>query len=349
MKRFFLLTAIAGAFAAASTAADVTSGKGMPKFESVGPLAFGPDGMLFVADAKAKAVVAIATGDTTKGKIPHFKIDGLDAKIAALLGTKSDGIVIRDMKVNPASGSVYLSVMRGTSPILIKVAVDGTISEFAATDAPFSRVSLKNVKDGNARAEAITGIVFQKGKLYVAALPSEEFASNLRTYSFPFEAGDDGITTEIFHGAHGKYETASPVQSFMAMEIDGKTHILAGYTCTPLVTFPVSDLKGNKKLRGTTVAELGNRNKPLDMFAYSKDGQEYLLVANTARGVMKVSTAGIGKEHNITTPVKDTAGLKYETVKELKDVMQLDKIDDDHGVIVAKSDKGLTLKTIHLP
>ncbi len=41
---------------------------------------------------------------------------------------------------------------------------------------------------------------------------------------------------------------------------------------------------------GTTIAELGNRNRPTDMIVYSKDGKDYLLIANTSRGVMKVPT-----------------------------------------------------------
>lgn len=323
--------------------------KGTPAIKSVGALAFGPDGVLFVADPLGMAIHAIATGDTATARKSAIKVDGIDGKIASMLGVKADGIVIKDMKVDPATGTVFLSVMRGRSPILMKVNAEGKIAEVPTTDIPFSSVSLKKVKEGNARSEAITGIVFNKGKLYVAALPSEEFASNLRSYAFPFEQGDDGITTEIFHGAHGKFETASPVQSFMAMDIDGKTHILAGYTCTPLVTFPVANLKGGSKLRGTTVAELGNQNKPLDMISYVKNGKEYLLVANSARGVMKVSTEGISKEHNITTRVSGTAGLKYETIKDLKGVMQLDKLGDTQAVIVTKGDGGMSLATIDLP
>ncbi len=37
---------------------------GKPEFKSMGPLTFGPDGILFIADTKSAAIVAIATGDT---------------------------------------------------------------------------------------------------------------------------------------------------------------------------------------------------------------------------------------------------------------------------------------------
>ncbi len=54
-------------------------------------------------------------------------------------------------------------------------------------------------------------------------------------------------------------------------------HVLAAYTCTPLVKFPLSDLKPGEKVKGTTIAELGNRNRPLDMIVYQKDGKDYVL------------------------------------------------------------------------
>ena len=68
----------------------------------------------------------------------------------------------------------------------------------------------------------------------------------------------------------------------MPFNVGGEPQILAAYTCTPLVTFPVSSLKAGKKVRGKTVAELGNRNQPLDMIVYEKGGKQYLLLSNIA-------------------------------------------------------------------
>jgi hypothetical protein len=55
--------------------------------------------------------------------------------------------------------------------------------------------------------------------------------------------------------------------------------------------FPLASLKPGAKVTGTTIAELGNRNRPLDMIVYQKGGQDYLLMANNSRGVMKIPTA----------------------------------------------------------
>src|SRR5262249_49757429 len=70
MKRFALSIALAafafGLFIQGADAAKWTSEmkEGKPEFKSMGPLAFGPEGILFVADSKAAAIVATATGDT---------------------------------------------------------------------------------------------------------------------------------------------------------------------------------------------------------------------------------------------------------------------------------------------
>ena len=90
---------------------------GDPGFKSIGALAFGPDGILFAADPKGAQVVAIDTGDKKAADLKDsFKIEGIDAKVAGLLGTKADDILINDLAVNPASHAVFLSVSRGRGP-----------------------------------------------------------------------------------------------------------------------------------------------------------------------------------------------------------------------------------------
>ncbi len=126
--------------------------------------------------------------------------------------------------------------------------------------------------------------------------------------------------------------------------------MLAAYTCTPLVQVPVADLKPGAKVKGKTIAELGNGNRPLDMIVYKKDGKDYILLANSRRGVMKIPTEGIDKAEAITTPVKGTAGLKYETIKGLQGTEHLDAFDKDHAVVLLRTpDKKLNLETIELP
>jgi len=224
------------------------------------------------------------------------------------------------------------------------------LKEVALDNVPCARVELsKPVAEGGKRQEAITGLKFVAGKVYVAGLSNEEFASTLRTIPYPFDGTSAAAGVEIFHGAHGKFETASPVRTFTQIEVNGKPEILAAYTCTPLVRIPVSDLADGAKVKGTTVAELGNRNRPLDIVTYTKGGQSFALVANSARGVMKVSMAGIAKTEPIVTRVTDTAGLGYETVAGLTGVEQLDKLGETHAVLLVRGKDGVAVQTLELP
>jgi hypothetical protein len=105
-------------------------------------------------------------------------------------------------------------------------------------------------------------------------------------------------------------------------------------------------------VKGTTIAELGNRNRPLDMIAYQKDGKSYLLLANSSRGVMKIPTEGAGSAEGITAPVRGggTKGIGYDKITDLKGVIQMDKLDEGHAVILTQDQDGpLNLKTVELP
>ena len=91
---------------------------GKPDLKSAGPLAFGPDGILFVGDTQGAAVFAIDTGDRKPGRrqARRSRSTDLAEKVAALLGTEPKKVMINDMAVNPISGKAYLSVSRGRGP-----------------------------------------------------------------------------------------------------------------------------------------------------------------------------------------------------------------------------------------
>jgi hypothetical protein len=326
--------------------------KGTPELKSAGPICFGPDGILFMGDYQAATIFAIDTQDTTAASNDPVKIEKIDEKIAAMLGTDAKGIKIKSLAVNPASGNVYLSVSRGEDPkataVLIKIMRGGDMKEFPLVDVKFAKATLSNAVDGK-RQEAITQIGYVKGNVIVAGLSNEEFASKLRSIPFPFKDADKGTSVEIYHGSHGAFETKSPVRTFTFYEIDGEPNVLAAYTCTPLVKFPLSQLKPGEKIKGTTIAELGNQNVPLDMFVYKKDGKDFILMANSKRGVMKITTENIDKIDAITKKIGNTAGLTYDTIKEYKDVQRMAKLDKDRAVVLNKTDGGLNLETIALP
>lgn len=363
MVRTLLTCALVVTLAALAGAAESNQGlkEGTPDIKQAGPLAFGPDGILFVGDTTQAAIFAVATGDI-KGEPAKAKpsVKSLNEQIGALLGISPSDVLVNDMAVNPASGNVYLSVARGRGPdaaaVLLKVDGAGKLSEVSLKNVAFAKAVLPNAPAPggtgrqNLRSQSITDLAFVEGQVVVAGLSNEEFASKLRAIPFPFQKTEAGVSVEIYHGAHGKLETRSPVRTFVAYQVEGKQHLLAAYTCTPLVKFPVEALGSNEKVRGTTIAELGNRNSPLDMIVYKKDGQDFLLIANSARGVMKLATTGVSAAEAINSPISGTAGLKYETLADWKGITQLDKLNDTTAVVLVAEEGGaLRLDAVPLP
>jgi hypothetical protein len=323
---------------------------------SAGPIAFAPEGVLLASDPLAATIYAIATGDTAGNPAEtQYNVEDLQGKVAAMLGATPADIQISDLAVNPLSGVVYLSVSRGSGPqaaaILLRVNPAGEISELSLTGVRHAKATLANAPtSGRQQVQAITDIAFADGKVLVAGLSTEEFSSKLRTIPYPFREVDAGASVEIFHASHDAVETNSPIMTFAPYSIGDQTHVLAAYTCTPLVKFRVEDLKAGQKVTGTTIAELGNRNRPLDMFVYEKEGKDFILMANSSRGVMKITTDNIGQAEAITTRVPDTAGLAYETIDALAGVTQLDKLNATTAVALLQAADGKqTLKTVALP
>jgi len=335
---------------------------GKAELQSAGALAFGPEGILFVGDSMGAAIFALATEDRTPGSSQSsFDISGVNEKVAALLGTSADQILINDLAVNPISKAVYLSVSRGRGPdaipLIVRVDSSGKIEEFSLANVKHAKVTLPNTPDPDAknrngqslRLEAITDLAFVEDRVFVAGISNEEFASKLRSIPFPFEATGRGTSVEIFHGAHGRFETNAPVRTFVSYEIEGEPYILAAYTCTPLVKFPVSSLTPGAKVLGTTIAELGNRNRPLDMITYEKGGRPFILMNNSSRGVMKITAERLESYQGITERT-DITGVPYEAIEHLKGVQQLDRLNETNALILVSTDSGsLDLKTIPLP
>ncbi len=361
LQRSLLLLSLGASLAfSANLTSSLKTGKA--DLKSAGPLAFGPEGILFVGDPMGAQVFALATGDTKSAAGGEMTFAALNDKIAALLGTSADQILINDLAVNPASKNVYLSVSRGKGPeaaaVIVKVTRDGKLSEVDLGKIAFASVVLPNVAAADAkdrrgslvRLEAITDVEYVDGNVMVAGLSNEEFSSTLRSIPFPFAGKAASTNVEMYHGAHGRFETNSPVRTFTAYKIANKQHILAAYTCTPLVKFPVSDLKPGQKVMGTTIAELGNRNRPLDMVVYQKAGANYILMNNSSRGVMKLPGDKLETFEGITKPVADKQGVPYETIAGLKGVEQLARFDETHAMMLVKADNGsMELKTLALP
>jgi len=330
--------------------------------QSIGPLAFGPDGTLFAADNQGAAIVALDLGASAQGGVAGAKgIEGLDAQLAALLGTGAADVVITDLAVHPQTRHAYVSAMRGqgagAAPTLFRIDGAGKIALVPIQSLKFQSVAVPNAPAANTaarqnpRASVITDMAFTDGRLWVAGLSNEEFASKLRAIPYPFASVDRGTSVEIYHGNHRQLETRSPVNAFVPYTIGNQPYLLAGYTCTPLVKFPIADLKPGDKVRGTTIAEFGAGNRVLDMIVYKKGGQEFLLTTNNSRGVMKIPTGTFATATPITAPVDtETGGVPFEKVTSMTGIEQMDKLDDQNAIVLARASSGsVHLQVVPLP
>jgi hypothetical protein len=352
--RLFQVLALSSCAAALSMAAGINMPAGKVELKSAGALAMGPDGILFVGDSVGGKIVALDVDDAaSKSTAATLEIKGINEKIAAMLGTTADQILIQDIVVSPTSKSVYLAVSRGRSAdaaaVILRATAAGKLSEIPLTKIKHQSVSLSDQpQQDRQRVETITQLKYIDGKVYVAGLSNEEFSSSLRSIPFPFDSAAKGAGIEIWHGSHGRFETNAPVRTFVPYEINGEKAILAAYTCTPLVRIPVSELKPGNKVKGTTIAELGAGNKPLDMIVYSKGGKNYILMANSRRGVMKLTGDHLESYKPITTHTEIT-GVPYETIADLKGVQQLDKFDSSNAIVLMGEGASLDLRTVPLP
>jgi hypothetical protein len=343
--------------AAAATAATA------PDLKSAGTLAFGPNNVLFIGDSQSAAVFAVDVRDEGKdASAEPVRLAGIDTKIAALLGTTADAVVINDMAVHPESQNIYLAVSRGKGndarPVLLRANRKGELQEVALEGVAFSKVSIANPPEvgskmpwgADKRRMTITDLAFADGELLIAGLSNTEFASTLRRAPYPFQQTMAVNTLEIYHTSHDKYETQSPIESFLPFTISGKPSLVAGYGCAPIASFSLADLKTKQHLRGTTLAELGGGNRPLDMVAFTKEGQRRLLIANSDRTLMSMSAKDIEKATPMTKPVDAayvSGGVPYVSIAQIG-ITQLDNLNDGFVVVVQRdiNDGTLNLRSI---
>jgi hypothetical protein len=149
------------------------------------------------------------------------------------------------------------------------------------------------------------------------------------------------------------WETAAPIRAFVPYD-DGRS-ILASYTCTPVVHFPLADLTSGTKVAsdtkvasgtnvasgtkvvGRTVAELGAVNQPLDMVSFVEDGEEHLLVANSAHGLVKIHCRDIDAQEPLTAPT-EPVGVPRER-SELRGITRLANLNGSY-VLALQADAG---------
>ena len=327
---------------------------GAVQLQSAGVMYFSRDGTLFVADPRGAAIYAIDVADTYRDTSrTGVQITDVDGKIAAALGTTRDQIRIVDMVAHPLSQSLYFSLTRGKGndavPALVRVTkADEKVTVLPLENIRNARADIPDAPTPDAktpwgdskRTFSVTHLALVDGELYIAGLGNEEFASTLRRMPYPFVGKEASTTVEMYHTSHDRYETASPIESFVAIDLGGKPSLVAGYGCSPIVTLTRADLAAGKHVRGKTVAELGGGNRPFDMIRYTNaKGKEYILVGNSNRTLTRLDPEQLAAAKAMTSSVKqawEPAGVGYLPVA-IVGVLQLDNYNADNIVMLKRN------------
>lgn len=377
MKKFFSLLTIALTAALASILLSNQQKSepfvvGKPDIQAMSSLTFSPEGMLFVGDSRSAQIFAIDLTKEEKGAEDlKFRIPDVDQKLAAMLGCKPAEVMVHDLAIHPQSKDAYLSVSNGgadwswdfhlpndlrDAQLLFKVNAEGKVTEVPLDEIRYSKVEITNPisadvehrwkKGAKLRVDVVSDMFFDDGKLYVAGLSNEEFMSTMRVFDFPFTENNSATELEIYHGAHGAWETKSPVRSCVPFEMNGEKHLLAAYLCTPLVTIPREKLEDGAHIKGKTIAELGYGNYPLDMVALEKEGKTKVLIANSNRNMMQLDIDDIEGTEEIVEYAPMGSGVKHLTLPG-GSLYQMAKLDGNHAVIMRRSPNGqLKMETI---
>jgi len=341
-----LIVALACCLGAASNASAVD-------INSISRLAAGPENVLFVADWKSARVHAITLpGAAQKPAGTTFNILDLDSVLSKQVGGAK--VTIEDMVVRPGTAEAYIGVSYGAAktPALIVVTSDQKARRVNLKAAKSTSIALRDAPTSNykfwretpERSFTVTDMKWRDGELFIAGLSNQDFASTLRRVHYPFDSKQSVTSVEIYHTGHNLIETRAPIRAMSFATWGGKPYLVAAYTCTPIVTIPLEDLKDSAHIRGRTIAELGYGNTPADMISYSKTAEgkteDFFLLVNFERGanvipVSEVEAASSRPGMDKIVPYGQIAGMDV-TSAPLAGVMRVDNLDAKSFIVVRR-------------
>ncbi|MEL7105429.1 MAG: hypothetical protein AAGM21_05890 [Pseudomonadota bacterium] len=261
---------------------------------SASVLEFADATTLFVADSAGAAIHAytLPEAEAATDSVP-FTFKGFSRVLAETLGVAEADITFNDLAVNPASKAAFVSLTAGSAPAVVMVTPDGTVTPLDLAALPATKTDLGTAPDDGvtfwrdipAATLTVTDLDFADGTLFVSGLSTGEFASTLNQIPYPFGAAASSTSVEIYHAVHDQMETRAPIRAMEIVDLNGVQTVVAAYTCTPLVTLPTADLADGAHVTGTTIAELGYGNTPLEVLSFDvfdQDGNAapYVMVIN---------------------------------------------------------------------
>lgn len=286
-----------------------------------GALEFSDSGTLFIGDNYNGAIYAIdMTGGNASGQVKPINIGDIDVKIAGVLGVARSAVAINDMAVHPVTAEIFISVTRignfESAPAIMKVSQNAEVELMDLTSFPFQKQALDNYPgrettfrprglgempplardiakgDISLSSLAILDMEFFEDELFVSGVAFDNFLSTLRRMPYPFTEEQSSANVEMYHISHDQFETRAPIRAMSIQEIDGKTQLIAAYTCSPIVAINLDEIVDGAKISARTLMDYGN-GQPLDMISYSMNGENTLFLTNNSRSPYVIPVASL--------------------------------------------------------
>jgi hypothetical protein len=337
------------------------------ELKSAARLTFGDAGTLFVADWKAARIYAIAVPATQGGASGPYNLQDIQQPIARALKVPADALRFEDLAVQPGSEVAYiaLTVSHGKSPAsaaIVSVDHAGTVRRLATsnlkngaaiTDAP--PADARFWRDTPVQSLTITDMKFYQNKLYVAGLSNRSFASTLRVYDYPFAGAARAATVEMYHPVHNQIETRAPIRAMSIMTLNGEPTLVAAYTCTPLVTMPLSAIRDGAHIVARTIGEMGWGSAPVGLVTFKVGDTDYALLANSSRSADLLALNQIAEgaaQPGLSTPIKwpsePYSGVKA-TMVPMSATMRVDNLNDKLLLAMRRDDATGHMQLYSLP
>ena len=335
--------------------------------QSVSKLSFGDASTLFVADWKGARIYALSVPAPAKAAGKPFNLQDVQAPVAKALGVAPAALRFEDLAVQPDSELAFVALtVRGargkTTPAIVRIDANGKVrrldlgkagSSVAISDAPAADLAFW--RDLPAQTLTVTDMRYYQNKLYVAGLSNRSFASTLRVYDYPFSGKASATTVEMYHPVHNQIETRAPIRSMTVMNLDGEPTLVAAYTCTPLVTIPLKDLKDGAHIAAKTVGELGWGSAPNGLVSFKVGDAEYALLVNSSRSADLLSAADLssasaqpGLNTPIEWPAKPYLGVKANMTP-MAATMRVADLNPQLLLALRRSDAGGEMQLVSVP
>jgi hypothetical protein len=324
------------------------------EIKSISRITFGPANTLFVADWVQSKVHALTLAPAKPDAGKPFNLLNLDGLLRRALGTND--VALEDIATRPGSDEVYVavSILPNKTPAILSVKADGSIRKLDLPSIPETSATLEKAPDasltfwtGNTgRSFTVTDMKWYNGKLYLAGLSNQSFASSLRIMPYPFGSSAAMATIEMYHTSHDQLETRAPIRAMAFATLDGKPYLIAAYLCTPLVTIPLNALTDGAHVKAKTIAELGDAGTPVEVLPYTAidfvTGQpaSYILVANLFREgsiipLSSIKEANRGTGYSKPVSFGQIAGVQHIGAT-MSNVMRIDNQNDQFFVALRR-------------